>query len=142
MKPSRTSIRWVPAAFASIALAGAGAAIAAQQNSPAQKVDIDASKVVTLSGNHSLTGMQEDTAFLSRTVKYGDLDLATAAGAHELTNRIHVTATSVCTQLGWLYPITGAAEVNERAACVKDATAGAMSEVRLAIASAEAARRR
>jgi UrcA family protein len=142
MKPSRTSLRWAPAAFASIALAAAGAVLAAQQNAPAQKVEIDASKVVTLNGSRSVTGMQEDTVSLSRVVKYGDLDLATAAGAHELSNRIHSTATSVCAELGWRYPIVGAVEVKERAACVRNATAGAMSQVRVAIASAEAARER
>lgn len=132
MKPKHTIIHWASAALASCALAAAGAATAAQQDAATQKVEVQASRTITLNG----TRVGGDTVSLSQTVKYGDLDLASAAGVQKLTSRIHATATAVCTELGRLYPAPGALEVNERTACVKSAMDGAMGEAHVAISTA------
>jgi UrcA family protein len=138
MKANRSAARSVPVAVVSLVLA----AVAGAQPTPETKISIEASRVVITQGKYSRTGT-EDTATLSRTVPYGDLDLGTPQGAHALESRIDDAATAVCTELGKRFPDGSvAAEIAHRNACIKEAVVGGMKQARVAIASAEAAKRR
>jgi UrcA family protein len=141
MKANRSVSRSAAVALVSLVLAAAGAEAGAQSSADSQKISVEASVVVISQGKYSPTGI-EQTVSLSRTVQYGDLNLATSAGARELENRISDTATAVCTDLGARYPASSVgAERADRNACINQAVNNAMKQVKLIVASAEAAQR-
>ena len=125
-----------------IGLAVAGL-IAVTPSASSQEVKIEASKVVTVSHQHSKTGIQQETVHLSHTVNFADVDLSTNAGANELKGRIQDTATQICKQLGVIYPAgTPSNENTDREACIKSAVDSAMGPAALAIASAQKGKQR
>jgi UrcA family protein len=69
---------------------------------------------------------------LSETVHYGDLDLTTREGAHELRVRIRETAQEICTRLADDYPVKQAPGTN----CYKSALDTAMARADTAIVNA------
>lgn len=69
---------------------------------------------------------------LSETVHYGDLDLTTRQGAHELRMRIRDTAQEICTRLAEDYPVKQAPGTS----CYKSALDSAMARADSAIGNA------
>jgi len=123
-----------------LGLAAFGVAALAQQPAT-QEVKIEANKVVTVTQGQYPNETQK--VQFTRIVKYGDLNLATAAGEKELKSRIEGTATQVCEQLGKMFPVSSApSEMNERATCVQGAVDAAMGQAKLAIAAAHGAKQR
>jgi UrcA family protein len=131
MKASRS----VPVALVSLVLGAAAASAEPVQD--LQKISVEANAVVITHGKYSPTGIEE-TVSLSRTVQYGDLNLATPAGVHALASRISVTATEVCAELGKRYPDASAgAEQADRNQCINQAVDKAMKQVNLIVAAAK-----
>jgi UrcA family protein len=77
-------------------------------------------------------GVGDNVRSLSQAVSYADLDLTTGYGADTLKFRIKDTATALCRQLGESGSSSGVV-----ASCEDSATADAMKQARIAIASAE-----
>jgi len=137
----KTTNRWTLRGVAGLGLAAFSIAALAQTTGSGQEIKIEANKVVTVAEGHFPNATQK--VQLSRTVGIADLNLATAAGTSELKSRIEGVATQICEQLGSLYPAASpGGEVNERAACVKSSVDTAMSQARLAIASAQKGKQR
>lgn len=104
----------------------AGASLAAATTSAlAQPVD-----ELTVTGQWN--GRGEPPASLSRVVDYGDLDLRNVADQTELRRRISATARDICDQLGQEQPN----HLNLGHSCQERAVAGAMDQVRVAVAEA------
>jgi UrcA family protein len=80
----------------------------------------------------SLLNTPPENVSLSVPVRYGDLDLRTRAGAHELRDRIRVAADDVCRQLIYAYPTA----LDPDGGCYRDAVAFAMPRADAAIRDA------
>ncbi len=70
-----------------------------------------------------------DPSAESRTVKFADLDLSNPAGAHVLYRRIRAAAQVVCS---YYFLVTD----TDRARCVRDATADAVTKINQPLLSA------
>ncbi len=134
----------VPIVFATAAFALSGAvdAAVAQTGSGAEP-----SQVTIQAGHHvertqvgtSYTGIPLELTQLTGHVGFGDLDLATPKGQHELQRRIDRTATAACKQLDQLFPLDAAdlGTTYEDPDCIHAARQSAEAQVKAAIASAD-----
>lgn len=119
-------VRSLSTAALAAALAGMTVSALAAQNA----VNVQASKL-----QQSPTGAQSNVAQLTQRVSYADLDLSTHLGAYVLATRIHRAATSVCTQLGAIYPADSFfIQGQDQRGCVSGAVQGAMEQARVVIA--------
>lgn len=71
-------------------------------NGPSENVVIYAPRFHVERGH---LGGPIETASMSEPVRYDDLDLTTAWGAHELRSRVRFTAAALCRHLDALYPV-------------------------------------
>ena len=71
----------------------------------------------------------------SVTVHFGDLNLNTTQGLHELEGRINSAAHQVCHYWGWEYELLVQTLKDQR--CVHDSAANAMGEVKVRLAHAK-----
>ncbi|HWA90609.1 MAG TPA: UrcA family protein [Rhizomicrobium sp.] len=62
---------------------------------------------------------------LSREVRFDDLDLRTARGAHALRNRVRDTARALCHQIDQQYLVTD----DDTHSCIRTATQDALAQV-------------
>jgi UrcA family protein len=108
--------------FASLAVAAFAAGAAPAFAQPIEQL--------TVTGQWN--GRGEPPASLSRVVAYDDLDLRLAADQRELRQRVQKTARDICDELGQDRP--NAANLGH--SCQDTAVAGAMNQVRLAVADA------
>lgn len=130
--------RLLPAAAAAAALGAMSTTALARSPAGGQGADSQTSGMQTTTVRSTRAGFARESVQLSQNVSYADLDLATAQGADELHHRIHQTATRVCDRLGMLYPEGSfAMEWQARRLCVQGAVDGAMTQAKIAIASAE-----
>lgn len=81
-----------------------------------------ASAVFAFLGLGLCAGATADPSAESRTVKYADLNLSDPAGAHVLYRRIRAAAQVVCSHYFF-------ATDTDKARCVRDATADAVSKI-------------
>jgi UrcA family protein len=81
----------------------------------------------------SSLGAPERVVSVTRRVNVTDLNPRTHSGALQLEARIVQTANSLCDRLSRMQPLT----IEERRTCIRDAVAGAMEQVRAAMAVAE-----
>lgn len=91
-----------------------------------------AQTVETLTVTGQWNGRGEPPASLSRVVDYSDLDLRLAADQEELRRRVSTTARDICDELGQDRPN----HTNLGRSCQDMAVAGAMDQVRIAVAAA------
>jgi UrcA family protein len=141
MNPTTLWARALPAAMTAIALACASAVANGQESPSSQQVNIESGKIVTITPEHSRTGIRPQAIQLSNNVSYADLDLTSPSGAAQLENRIRDTANSVCRQLMEDSPPGNAIDqMLDQRTCVDAAVDGAMARAKQVIASAEAKR--
>ncbi len=132
MRLSPPARRALAAASAAAALALALAATAAE---PVTEVYVEAPKVVHSAARAPATGAPIDIVSIKYRVSYGDLDLATPAGARALEDRIHDAAKRACRQLESEAP-PGTVNATTSPPCVRTAVDNAMKQARAAIAAA------
>ncbi|HXY75696.1 MAG TPA: UrcA family protein [Steroidobacteraceae bacterium] len=128
-----TRIHALPIALAAAVAAMWGAAAVAQQQIP--EVNIQANRSVKVVGTTPSGGKIEQVT-LTHRVSYADLDLASSAGAQELTKRIDAAATDGCKQLDTLYPLNPPAAGDDQK-CIKAAVDSATVQANKAIAAAQ-----
>jgi UrcA family protein len=116
-----------------VALAVAGAAAFAQDKTPTQDITIHAGQVQKTFG-YSADGIYDEHYQVQRAVSYAKLDLSKTSDATELKERVKAAANEVCKELDAAAPLD--ASEDDTSTCVRDATAGAMSQVKTAIAAA------
>jgi UrcA family protein len=116
-----------------IAIAVAGAAAFAQDQNPTSDIKIHAGQVQE-TYDSSPDGIPVERYQAERAVSYTNLDLSKTSDAAELKERIEEAAKDVCKQLDAAAPLDVSDDDNTT--CVRDATAGAMSQVKAAIAAA------
>ena len=76
---------------------------------------------------------------MSQPVHFGDLDLRTSDGVHELRNRVSFAATTLCRRLSAMYPVSydGTGDEWPRDSnCYRDAVARAMVQADAAVRAA------
>ncbi|QUD89068.1 UrcA family protein [Phenylobacterium montanum] len=78
-------------------------------------------------------GQNPESVSLSRRVQYGDLDLATQAGAAALKERVKETASLICSQLNDLYPESLYLPNPSGQDCLSVAVDGGMTQANAAI---------
>ncbi|MBS0395261.1 MAG: UrcA family protein [Proteobacteria bacterium] len=132
MRLSPLALRGLVAGSAAAALALALAATAAE---PVTEVYVEAPKVVHSGAREPATGAPVDIVSIKYRVSYGDLNLATPAGAKALEDRIHDAAKRACRQLEAETP-PGTVNATTNPPCVKTAVDNAMKQARAAIAAA------
>ncbi len=116
-----------------LVMAGLGFAATASAATPMVPVTVNAAPVVvTVLGRSSLGGRVEVLRVVG-AVSYGDLDLATRAGAARLIKRLQVAAQAACERLDGVSLMTPP----ETHACTRKAEARAMRQARLAVAVAK-----
>ncbi len=122
-----------------LALSAAAAAIAiacaASAAEPVTEVIVEAPKITHTGQKAQPLGATVDLASIRYRVSYGDLNLATPAGASTLEARINDAAKRACKQIDDTLP-PGAYAAQGDAPCVKTAVDGAMKQARAAIAAA------
>lgn len=80
-------------------------------------------------------GVPNVRVFLSRAVRFDDLDLRTPRGAHLLRNRVKLTARLLCRELDQRWPVT-ADNGGDQISCYHDAAENALYRAHRAIAEA------
>lgn len=122
-----------------LALSAAAAAVAiacaASAAEPLTEVIVEAPKIVHTGEKAQPLGAAVDLASIRYKVSYGDLNLATPAGASTLEARINDAAKRACKQLEDSLPPGSFAAPNDPP-CVKTAVEGAMKQARAVIAAA------
>jgi len=119
----------------SVAAAAAALAFAASVAEPVTEVIVEAPKITHTGDRAPPLGTPIDIASIRYRVSYGDLNLATPAGAKTLEERVNDAARQACKQLEASLPPNAITPVRE-APCVKTAVDGAMRQVREAVAAA------
>jgi UrcA family protein len=119
-------------ALASVAGAAFASQVIAQQ---VEGVNVEASRIVKERiGTTSDNLAPINSVALSYKVSYADLDLATAAGAKALEQRVNAAALAACREITRLYPDANPGDT----ACAKKAATEAMVKVRELVAAAGA----
>ncbi len=121
-----------------LALAAVSGAAVAQDKEQTSEVTVQG-KPVTVTTTESLgySGEPIERYSFKTTVSYAGLDLSTTAGADELKKRVRETADKNCDALQQAAdPMSLLADDRT---CVQEATAGAMRQVKAAIAAANSA---
>jgi UrcA family protein len=113
-----------------IALAVTGAAAFAQDKTPASDIQVRAGQVQQTT-EYSDDGIPVERYKAERAVSYANLDLSKTSDAAELKERVKEAAKEVCKELDTVGPLD--ASDDDDTTCVRDATAGAMSQVKAAI---------
>jgi UrcA family protein len=114
----------------------AGAAFASPASAQqVEGVNVEASRIVKERiGTTSDNLAPINSVALSYKVSYTDLDLATAAGAKALEQRVNAAALAACKEITRLYPDANPGDT----ACAKKAATEAMVKVRELVAAAGA----
>ena len=102
---------------------------------PQADVTVRASRQVHTSAGTSESGLPLTRVSLSYQVAYGDLNLASAAGAATLEKRVNDAAVAACREVGRQAP----GSTPDDAACSRQAAERAMATVHQLIAAAKAA---
>jgi UrcA family protein len=118
-----------------IALAVTGAAAFAQDKNSASDIKVRAGQVQETT-EYSDDGIPVERYKAERAVSYANLDLSRTSDATELQERVKQAAKDVCKELDTAEPLDVSDDPNDNTTCVRDATAGAMSQVKAAIAAA------
>jgi UrcA family protein len=118
-----------------VAAAAVTLAFGAYAAEPLTEVIVEAPKIVHTGEKVAPLGAQVDLASIRYRVTYGDLNLATPAGAKTLEERINDAAKRACKQLADSSPPNSFA-VQGDPPCVKTAVDGAMKQANEAIANA------
>jgi UrcA family protein len=116
-----------------IALAVTGAAAFAQDKNPASDIKVRAGQVQQTT-EYSDDGLPVERYQAERAVSYANLDLSKTADAAKLKERVKAAAKDVCKELDTVAPLD--VSDDDDTTCVRDATAGAMGQVKAAIAAA------
>jgi UrcA family protein len=117
-----------------LALAVASGAAVAQQKDQTSEIMIQGKPVQVTRVGSSYTGIPIERYTFKSAVSYANLDLSTASGAAELKKRVTATAKQSCEELQQAADPVGL--VGDDNTCVRKATAGAMVQVKAAIAAA------
>lgn len=131
----RHIIHWCVPAVAALGLGLAASAGATNEIGP---VIMNATPVVSTVLGYSDIGAQIEEKTVTRDVKYGDLNLATRAGASALRQRVQAAVQAACLRL---YDATGM-NGEEFRSCERTTRASAMRQVRHAVAVADALARK
>lgn len=116
-----------------LAVAGALVVSGVAHAQASEAVTVQATRLVPKVVARSSSGIPIEEISLSYGVRAADLDLATSAGANELTRRVNEAAETACKEIGRDYP---EATPSDRE-CAKVAADGAMVKVRSLIAAAK-----
>lgn len=100
------------------------------QNGSSEEVEITAPRYH--GAQRGASGAPIEDVAVSRGVRYDDLDLRTASGAHALKSRIRYTAQSLCRELDVMHPITA----DDSPPCYRTAVEGGMEQADAAIRNA------
>ncbi len=121
----------------SLAVAAAAVAVAygASAAEPATEVIVEAPKVVRSHERVSALGAPVQVSSIRYRVSYGDLNLATPAGAQLLEKRIHEAAVQACKDLDAI--IAPGPPTQDNPPCVKSAVDGGMKQAHAAIELAQ-----
>lgn len=121
-----------------LAIALAASSASAQQYGPVAAPS-GSHEVVTVTAprpherQRSTIGAPIVNVSLSREVRFDDLDLRTARGAHALRARVRDTARALCNQLDQQYPVTE----DDSRSCITTAQNDAMAQADSAIGRTE-----
>ena len=122
-----------------VALAVAAAAVAvaygASAAEPATEVIVEAPKIAHSTEHVASLGARVQVASVRYRVSYGDLNLATPAGAQVLEQRIHEAAARACKDIDAI--IAPGPPTQDNPPCVKSAVDGGMRQAQDAIALAQ-----
>jgi UrcA family protein len=118
-----------------LALAVASAAAVAQTKDQTPEITIQGNPAVTKTVERAYSGDPTDRYTFREAVSYANLDLSTASGAAELAKRVRETATKGCEELQ--QAADPMSLLDDDSECVRGATAGAMLQVKAAIAAAK-----
>jgi UrcA family protein len=111
-----------------IALAAAGAAAAAQQSDPTLGVKNEAGRPQQTIVGLSAVGTPIERFWVTRTVSFADLNLATVSGSAEFSRRVTEAAKEACAQLRTADP----ADLSDmdNASCIRTATDNALKQAK------------
>jgi UrcA family protein len=98
--------------------------------SPSEEVIIEAPRYHQ--PERSTIGAPIEDVAMSRTIRFDDLDLQTAWGAHALRERIRYTARRLCNRMDFAYPIS----TSDSPPCYRTAFEDGMAQADAAIAEA------
>lgn len=118
-----------------VAAAAVTVACGAYAAEPLTEVIVEAPKITHTGAKAAPLGAAVDLAAIRYRVSYGDLNLATPAGAKALEERINEAAKRACKQLEDSLPPNSFAAQGDPP-CVKTAVDGAMKQAREAVAGA------
>lgn len=82
--------------------------------------------------SRSTIGAPIENVAMSRAIRFDDLDLRTAWGAHALRERIRYTARTLCNRMDFAYPIS----TSDSPPCYRTALEDGMAQADAAIAAA------
>jgi UrcA family protein len=116
-----------------LALAAVSGAAMAQEKAQGSQITIRGEPVQVTTVGRSYTGIPIVQYSFERPVSFANLDLTTSSGASELKKRVRETAREACEDLSAADPLDAP---EDDGTCVRDATAGAMKQVKAAIAAA------
>jgi UrcA family protein len=117
-----------------IALAVTGAAAFAQDKNPASDINVRAGQVQETT-EYSDDGLPVERYQAERAVSYANLDLSKTSDVAKLKERVKAAAKDVCKELDTAAPLDVSDDEGDTT-CVRDATAGAMGQVKAAVAAA------
>lgn len=118
-----------------IALAVTGAAAFAQDKNPASDIKVRAGQVQETT-EYSDDGLPVERYQAEQAVSYANLDLSKTSDVAKLKERVKAAAKDVCKELDTAAPLDVSDDDEGNTTCVRDATAGAMGQVKAAIAAA------
>jgi len=131
--PRRNTLRASRIPLVLSACAAASGFVIAAEPTADTEITVSAERPTGTVVGHTSSGGQIVLYEVSYRLSYGDLDLATSAGADELRKRVQETASSACKDLDKLHPLS-----KPDGSCVRKTAENSMPQADRAISLAQA----